>query len=242
MSQTGGENDAALMRRVAAGDGAATRLVVSRHLPQVLALARRMLNDAAEAEDVAQDAMLRLWQMAPRWHEDAPVGAWLYRVAHNLAIDRIRRRRPTVDVEKAFDLADPAPNPAESLAERERKAFAEYVEKLHIKIYHHAQLARNLSGGNQQKVVLAKWLMRNAEVVIFDEPTRGIDVGAKYEIYLLMNELARQGKAILMISSELPEILGMSDRILVMHEGRVTGAIDDVAHATQEEIMELAVA
>ena len=83
--------------------------------------------------------------------------------------------------------------------------------------------ARNLSGGNQQKVVLAKWLARNCDVLIFDEPTRGVDVGAKYEIYLLMNELAAQGKAILMISSELPEVLGMADRILVMHEGRITG-------------------
>ena len=125
---------------------------------------------------------------------------------------------------------------------RERSWLAEYVEKLHIRIPHQEQLVRNLSGGNQQKVVLAKWLARNAEVVIIDEPTRGIDVGAKYEIYLLINELARQGKAILMISSELPEVLGMSDRILVMHEGRVTGQITDVEHANQEEIMEMAVA
>jgi RNA polymerase sigma-70 factor, ECF subfamily len=125
MSQSGGESDAALMRRVAGGDAVATRTVVARYLPQVLALARRMLKDAAEAEDVAQDAMLRLWQMAPRWREDAPVGAWLYRVAHNLAIDRIRRRRPMVDVDTAVDLADPAPTPAERLAERERKAAVE---------------------------------------------------------------------------------------------------------------------
>jgi ribose transport system ATP-binding protein len=125
---------------------------------------------------------------------------------------------------------------------RERSWLAEYVEKLQIRIPHQEQLVRNLSGGNQQKVVLAKWLARNAEVVIIDEPTRGIDVGAKYEIYLLINELARQGKAILMISSELPEVLGMSDRILVMHEGRVTGEITDVENATQEEIMEMAVA
>ena len=77
--------------------------------------------------------------------------------------------------------------------------------------------------------------------MIFDEPTRGIDVGAKYEIYQLINELAAQGKAILMISSELPEVLGMADRILVMHEGRITGEITDVAHATQEQILTLAV-
>jgi ABC-type sugar transport system ATPase subunit len=98
-----------------------------------------------------------------------------------------------------------------------------------------------LSGGNQQKVVLAKWLARNCDVLIFDEPTRGIDVGAKYEIYLLLNELAAQGKAIVMISSEMPEVLGMSDRILVMRDGRIAGEITDVAHATQEQLMQLAV-
>lgn len=125
---------------------------------------------------------------------------------------------------------------------QERLAFANYVDRLSIKIPNQEQLARNLSGGNQQKVVLAKWMEKNAEVVIFDEPTRGIDVGAKYEIYMLINELASQGKAILMISSELPEVLGMSDRILVMHEGRITGEVNDVANATQQEIMELAVA
>jgi len=124
----------------------------------------------------------------------------------------------------------------------ERAAFSKYVQQLQIKIPDQEQLARNLSGGNQQKVVLAKWLERNAEVLIFDEPTRGIDVGAKYEIYLLINALAKQGKAILMISSELPEVIGMSDRILVMHEGRITGEIEDATTATQEQIMEMAVA
>jgi len=123
---------------------------------------------------------------------------------------------------------------------RERRALDRYLKALRIKIPHQDQPVENLSGGNQQKVVLAKWLQRNAEVVIFDEPTRGIDVGAKYEIYLLLNELAAQGKAILMISSELTEVLGMSDRILVMHEGRITGEITDVAGATQEQILKLA--
>jgi ABC-type sugar transport system ATPase subunit len=88
--------------------------------------------------------------------------------------------------------------------------------------------------------VLAKWLEANSEVILFDEPTRGIDVGAKHEIYLLINRLAKSGKAILMISSELPEILGMSDRILVMHEGRITGEITDLAKATQEQVLALA--
>jgi ribose transport system ATP-binding protein len=124
---------------------------------------------------------------------------------------------------------------------RERAAFARHAERLRIRTPHSGQLARNLSGGNQQKVVLAKWLEANCDVLIFDEPTRGIDVGAKYEIYLLMNELAGQGKAILMISSELPEVLGMADRILVLHEGRVTGEITNVKEATQEQIMRLAV-
>jgi len=124
---------------------------------------------------------------------------------------------------------------------RERHALARYVDNLRIRLAHPDQPARHLSGGNQQKVVLAKWLERDCHVIIFDEPTRGIDVGAKYEVYLLINELASQGKAILMISSELPEVLGLSDRILVMHEGRITGEITDVASATQEQIMKLAV-
>ncbi|MDA1277383.1 MAG: sugar ABC transporter ATP-binding protein [Verrucomicrobia bacterium] len=123
---------------------------------------------------------------------------------------------------------------------REREDFGRYVNRLKIKVPNQEQRAGNLSGGNQQKVVLAKWLARNCDILIFDEPTRGIDVGAKYEIYLLMNELAAAGKAIVMISSELPEVLGMADRILVMHEGRVTGEITDARRATQEQIMELA--
>jgi ABC-type sugar transport system ATPase subunit len=96
-----------------------------------------------------------------------------------------------------------------------------------------------LSGGNQQKVVLAKWLASHPKVLILDEPTRGIDVGAKAEVHALMSQLAQTGMGIIMISSELPEILGMSDRILVMHEGRVAGILDR-AEATQEKIMALA--
>ena len=97
-------------------------------------------------------------------------------------------------------------------------------------------LVRSLSGGNQQKVVIAKWLMRDCDILIFDEPTKGIDVGAKSEIYKLMNKLASEGKSIIMISSEMPELLRMSDRIVVMCEGRVTGELD-IADATQEKIM-----
>ncbi|MEQ9406707.1 MAG: sugar ABC transporter ATP-binding protein [Fuerstiella sp.] len=124
---------------------------------------------------------------------------------------------------------------------QERKLFADYVTALSIRISHHEQLAANLSGGNQQKVVLARWLQQKADILIFDEPTRGIDVGARHEIYQLMNKLAAEGRSIIMISSELPEVLGMSDRILVLHEGRVTGEITDVAAATQEQIMEMAI-
>lgn len=119
------------------------------------------------------------------------------------------------------------------------RAAQEYVDRLSIKTPSVEQILRNLSGGNQQKVVLAKWLIRNSDILIFDEPTRGIDVGAKSEIYTLMNELAAQGRSIIMISSELPEILRMSDRIIVMCEGRITGELK-IGEASQEAIMEYA--
>lgn len=112
----------------------------------------------------------------------------------------------------------------------------EYVSRLNVRTPSLEQKVMFLSGGNQQKVVLAKWLMSNPKVLILDEPTRGIDVGAKSEIYALMSQLARNGIGIIMISSELPEILAMSDRVLVMCEGRVTGIIDR-QEATQEAIM-----
>ena len=124
----------------------------------------------------------------------------------------------------------------DSLAHRTSK---EYCEKLKTKTPSVHQLVRNLSGGNQQKVVIAKWLIQNSDILIFDEPTRGIDVGAKSEIYTLMNELAQMGKSIIMISSELTEVLRLSDRIIVMCEGRITGELD-IKDATQEEIMRLA--
>ncbi len=101
------------------------------------------------------------------------------------------------------------------------------------------QLLKNLSGGNQQKVIIARWLIKNCDIFIFDEPTRGIDVGAKSEIYNLMDELVQKGKSIIMISSELPEVLRMSDRVVVMCEGRITGELD-IAEANQENIMQLA--
>lgn len=121
----------------------------------------------------------------------------------------------------------------------ENKIAQEYVESLATKTPSVDQLVVNLSGGNQQKVVIAKWLIRNCDILIFDEPTRGIDVGAKNEIYKLMNRLAEEGKSIIMISSEMTEILRMSDRIVVMCEGRKTGEID-ISEASQEIIMNMA--
>ena len=120
-----------------------------------------------------------------------------------------------------------------------RKQAQEQVTALAIKTPGIGQRVKNLSGGNQQKVVIAKWLTADTDILIFDEPTRGIDVGAKSEIYRLLNDLAKQGKSIIMISSELPEILRMSHRILVMCEGRITGQLTS-AEATQEKIMTLA--
>ena len=122
---------------------------------------------------------------------------------------------------------------------KENKIAQDYVESLATKTPGVDQLVVNLSGGNQQKVVIAKWLIRNCDILIFDEPTRGIDVGAKNEIYKLMNRLAEEGKSIIMISSEMTEILRMSDRIVVMCEGRKTGEID-ISEASQEIIMNMA--
>ena len=119
------------------------------------------------------------------------------------------------------------------------KASDRFVASLKTKTPSSKQLVRNLSGGNQQKVVIAKWLEQNSDILIFDEPTRGIDVGAKSEIYRLMNDLVAQGKSIIMISSELTEVLRMSDRIVVMCEGRKTGELD-ISQATQERILALA--
>ncbi|MDR3171874.1 MAG: sugar ABC transporter ATP-binding protein, partial [Treponema sp.] len=122
---------------------------------------------------------------------------------------------------------------------RSREVTAEYVRRLNTKTPSIEQQAKNLSGGNQQKVVIGKWLVRNTEVLIFDEPTRGIDVGAKNEIYKLLNELADEGKAIIMVSSELPEILRMSHRVVVMCEGRITATLK-AGECTQEKIMHYA--
>jgi len=123
--------------------------------------------------------------------------------------------------------------------EKERNVVSGFVQNLRIKTPSIKQIVRNLSGGTRQKVVLARWLFTESKIIIFDEPTRGIDVGAKLEIYQLINDLIERGIAVVMISSELPEIIGMCDRIAVMCRGRIAGILDE-AEATQEKIMMLA--
>ena len=120
-----------------------------------------------------------------------------------------------------------------------QKDCEKYKKEIRIKTPSITEQIKNLSGGNQQKVLIARWLLTEPEILILDEPTRGIDVGAKAEIHSLISALAGQGKSIILISSELPEILGMSDRIAVMHEGKITGILNR-GEATQELIMKYA--
>ena len=138
---------------------------------------------------------------------------------------------PSLDRFTAFRLINRA---------RERKAADEQIASLGIKTPGAEALVMNLSGGNQQKVVLGKWLSMSPKVMILDEPTRGVDVGAKAEIYRLMRELAARGNVILMISSDMEEILHMSDRVAVMHEGEIAGVLDR-QDCTEENVMNLAV-
>lgn len=126
------------------------------------------------------------------------------------------------------------------LKTKERQIVNEKIREMSIKTPNSEQLVKNLSGGNQQKIVIAKSMLREPDVLILDEPTRGIDIGAKSEIYHLISKLAEQGKAIIMVSSEMSEILGLSDRILVLHEGRITGELSK-EEANQEKIMKLAI-
>jgi len=119
---------------------------------------------------------------------------------------------------------------------KENETVQKFVDAIQIKTPDLEQKAKNLSGGNQQKVILGKWLACNSDIIIFDEPTRGIDVGAKQEIYLLMNQLVREGKSIILVSSELPEIIGMSDRVLVIYEGTITAELDK-SELSQELIL-----
>ena len=124
-------------------------------------------------------------------------------------------------------------------AKRETEITQEYIDKMHTKTPSHEQSVTNLSGGNQQKVMIGRWLATHPKLLILDEPTRGVDVGAKAEIYEIMNELTKQGVSIIMISSELPEIINMADRVYVMYDGRITGCID-YENVSQEAIMKLA--
>jgi L-arabinose transport system ATP-binding protein len=124
---------------------------------------------------------------------------------------------------------------------REERQLAErYARELHIRTPSIDQEVAALSGGNQQKTVLARWLARDSKLLILDEPTRGVDVGAKADIYAIIDQLASRGVAVLVISSELPEVLGLADRIVVMKGGRVSGAMDR-ADATEEKILSLAI-
>ena len=123
---------------------------------------------------------------------------------------------------------------------KEKETAADLIEKLSIKCASQNTLAGNLSGGNQQKIVIAKWFMGDPDLIIMDEPTRGIDIGAKAEIYKLMDMFVKSGKSIIMISSETPELLGMSDRVIVMHEGRVTGEFNR-DELNQDELMAYAI-
>ena len=125
-------------------------------------------------------------------------------------------------------------------AKKERAMATELAQELGVKTPSMMQIARNLSGGNQQKVVFAKWLFSDVDILILDEPTRGIDVGAKYEIYLLMNKLVEAGKSIIMISSELPEVLGMCDRLVVLSGGEKAGELSR-EEASAEAVMRLAI-
>ena len=120
--------------------------------------------------------------------------------------------------------------------DKEYNVAVDYKEKLKTKCPTVEQNVGNLSGGNQQKVLLAKWMFADPDILILDEPTRGIDVGAKYEIYCIINQLVAEGKSVIMISSELPEILGMCDRIYIMNEGKMVGELAG-SEATQELIM-----
>ena len=149
---------------------------------------------------------------------------------------------PVMDVERNFGLANYgqyAPSGILRLKQR-RKDIERYIEEMAIRPRLAGVRIRNLSGGNQQKVIIARWLQSGARIFLFDEPTRGIDVGAKFEIHELMRRLAKEGCAILVISSELPEVMAVSDRIGVMRGGRLVQTIDDCSGLTEDLLMKYA--
>lgn len=148
----------------------------------------------------------------------------------------------SMDVKKNISMADIARIMSGAFLNTQKEAdlAKEYIKLLRIATPDENRIVKNLSGGNQQKVVIAKWLAANSEILILDEPTRGVDVGAKAEIYKLLNEFVRAGKAVIMISSEMPELIGMCDRIIVFRDGRITGEFNR-ENATQERILEAAI-
>jgi ribose transport system ATP-binding protein len=190
--------------------------------------------DLADAGSVAL-AGQRLRIRSPR---DAIAAGIAYlsedRKAHGLAVKMSVTHNVTLanlaELSSALGVIDAA---------RERQTAAHFIDKLGIRTPSPEQIVRLLSGGNQQKVVIAKWLFRQARIIIFDEPTRGIDVGARYAIYALMDQLAAQGVGVVMISSDLPEIMGLTDRVAVFRQGQVAGMLD-TRHCTQQDIMHLA--
>jgi ribose transport system ATP-binding protein len=143
-------------------------------------------------------------------------------IAHNISINNL----PSVSTRNVMS------------GKKEMNLVLEAIKKLNIRCVGPNQACKFLSGGNQQKVVFAKWIYTNPRVLILDEPTRGVDVGAKKEIYTIINELAANGVAVIFVSSELPEVLGMSDRIMTIREGKIGGIID-ASDATQESVMTL---
>ncbi|MFC4779213.1 sugar ABC transporter ATP-binding protein [Paenibacillus sp. GCM10023252] len=172
----------------------------------------------------------------------SPVDAKKHRMALLTEERRVTGIFPVLSIEENALIAnlDRYMNPLGLLKQKKyKREIKASIEKLRVKTPSVAELIRNLSGGNQQKVLLARWLLTEPDILLLDEPTRGIDVGAKYEIYSIIAELAKQGKSIIMISSEMPELLGMSDRVMVMCEGRVSGILNGT-EATEQEIMRLA--
>ncbi|WP_282937415.1 sugar ABC transporter ATP-binding protein [Paenibacillus sp. RC67] len=172
----------------------------------------------------------------------APIDAKKHKIALLTEERRVTGIFPVLSIQENTAIAnlDRYINPFFLLNERKiRDEVGKSVEQLRVKTPSIKTLIKNLSGGNQQKVLLARWLLTEPDILLLDEPTRGIDVGAKFEIYSIIADLAKQGKSIIMISSEMPELLGMSDRIMVMCEGRLSGIVEG-KDATEEEIMRLA--
>ena len=197
--------------------------LVRRHQSAVRACLRKLTaGNHALADDLAQETFLLAYRNLRSFRQQAKFSTWLYRIAYNAFLAERR---------KIKEAALPEDGDAEE------RALAEgFVRQLRIKTPSVEMETGSLSGGNQQKVALARWLAIDPAVLILDEPTQGVDVGSKAEIHSLMADLAERGLAIVMISSELPELLGMSDRIAVMRGGTICGTLDR-KDATQQRIL-----